>query len=74
MAVHGRYAFVGKEGVLNLDDLREVGSRWAGRGNNKPDGYRGPVMPEDLAALPRVFPHWGYNADWDLFECPGFPS
>ena len=42
VAAHGQYAFVGKEGVLNLGDLREVGSRWAGRGNNKPDGYRGP--------------------------------
>jgi outer membrane protein assembly factor BamB len=73
VAVHGPYAFVGKEGVLHLSDLREVGSRWAGRGNNKPDGYRGPVLrPEALAANPREFPHWGYNADWHLYECPGF--
>ena len=73
VAAHGQYAFVGKEGVLNLGDLREVGSRWVGRGNNKPVGYRGPLLrAEDLAALPRVFPHWGYNADWDLYECPGF--
>jgi outer membrane protein assembly factor BamB len=73
VAVHGPFAFVGQEGVLHLSDLREVGSRWAGRGNNKPDGYRGPVLrPEDLAANPREFPHWGYNADWHLYECPGF--
>ncbi|MGA2621124.1 MAG: PQQ-binding-like beta-propeller repeat protein [Thermoguttaceae bacterium] len=73
VAAHGRYAFVGKEGVLGLGDLREVGSRWAGRGDSKPDGYRGPVLrAEDLAKLPRVFPHWGYNADWHLYECPGF--
>ncbi len=71
VAAHGGYAFVGKEGVLELGDLREVGSRWAGCGGNKPQGYRGPVLrAEDLAALPRVFPHWGYNADWDLYECP----
>jgi outer membrane protein assembly factor BamB len=74
VAAHGQFVFVGKEGVLNLGDLREVGSRWAGRGDNKPDGYRGPVLrAADIAALPRVFPHWGYNADWDLYECPGFP-
>ena len=71
VAAHGGYAFVGKEGVLDLGDLREVGSRWAGRGGDKPHGYRGPVLrAEDLARLPRVFPHWGYNADWDLYECP----
>ena len=73
VAVHGSYAFVGKEGVLNLGDLREVGSRWVGRGNDKPVGYRGPVLrPEELAVHPREFPHWGYNADWHLYECPGF--
>jgi len=71
VAAHGQYAFVGKEGVLNLGDLRELGSRWVGRGNNKPDGYRGPVLrAEDIAVFPRVFPHWGYNADWNLYECP----
>jgi len=71
VAAHGQYVFVGKQGVLSLGDLREVGSRWVGRGNNQPDGYRGPLLrAEDIAVFPRVFPHWGYNADWNLYECP----
>jgi outer membrane protein assembly factor BamB len=39
VAAHGNFGFVGKSGVINLQDFREVGSKWVGRGSQPPEGY-----------------------------------
>ncbi len=39
VAAHGNFGFVGKSGVINLYDFREVASHWAGRGTNPPAGW-----------------------------------
>jgi outer membrane protein assembly factor BamB len=56
LAAHGKYAFVGKNAVVRLQDFREAASAWGGRGGNKPEGY------PDHAGPP--WPPAG------LFECP----
>ena len=57
VAAQGDYAFVGRSGVVDLDDFREVGSRWVHQGTNAPaDGARygrvalneGPFLPYKL--------------------------
>ncbi len=37
----GKYAFVGNGGVMNVDDGREVGSRWVEAGQDAPDAFDG---------------------------------
>jgi outer membrane protein assembly factor BamB len=51
VAAHGRFVFVGRNGVANADDMREAGSRWAGRGGTAPEGYsdRDPGLAESPA-------------------------
>jgi outer membrane protein assembly factor BamB len=39
VAAHGEYGFVGRERVVNLYDFRELGSKWAYRGAQAPEGY-----------------------------------
>ena len=59
VAAHGKYAFVGKNAVVRLQDFREAPSAWAGRGGVKPQGY--PDHPG---------PPW---PPVDLLECPYLP-
>ena len=59
VAAHGNYAFVGKYGMVNLYDFRELGSRWGYAGTNQPAGYHN---------------NGGNPGDtWDLHESPTFP-
>jgi outer membrane protein assembly factor BamB len=57
VATHGGYAFVGKYGVVNLQDFRETVSLWAGRGGTKPEGYQNTMN----------------NPQFDMYEAPYFP-
>jgi outer membrane protein assembly factor BamB len=50
VAAHGKYAFVGNAGVVNLYDFRETGSRWAYTGTNGPPGYNKKAM--DMYEVP----------------------
>lgn len=59
VAAHGKYAFVGRNAVVRLQDFREAPSAWAGRGGDKPQGY-----PD------RPGPPW---PPVDLMECPYLP-
>ena len=56
------YAFVGKDGVVSMDDFREVGSKWAKARSEAPDGFD--IQKRDLFEGPfwkyKMFP--GCNA------------
>jgi outer membrane protein assembly factor BamB len=41
VALSGLYGFVGKTGVISLQDFRELASRWAEAGQKGPEGYDG---------------------------------
>ena len=53
VAIGGDYAFVGQNGVVNLTDFREVGSKWVTQGKDAPetfvpgkfDQFEGPYHP-----------------------------
>jgi len=57
VVAHGQHAFVGKNAVVSLYDFREVTSPWAGRGGNKPEGYKRDFQDTPMA----------------LWECPMLP-
>ena len=62
VAAHGQYAFVGRDGAVNLFDLREASSKWVGAGTTVPEGYRnGPSSGQ------------GGSSRFDLFESPFLP-
>ncbi|MFC1714541.1 PQQ-binding-like beta-propeller repeat protein [Candidatus Poribacteria bacterium] len=56
------YAFVGDDGVVSMEDLREVGSKWAKAGSEAPEGFV--IRKRDLFEGPfwkyKMFP--GCNA------------
>ena len=58
VAAHGDHAFVGSNAVLDLYDLREVGSRWVRRGDNK--NVKG-------------WHPYPWHQRFDLYESPFYP-
>ena len=48
VVAHGDYAFVGKDGVVNLFDFREVGSKWMKTGIEGPPEFVGRKYSNNL--------------------------
>jgi outer membrane protein assembly factor BamB len=61
------YAFIGKDGVVSMDDFREMGSKWAKAGSDAPEGFE--PRKRDLFEGP----YWKYKTfpacnAWSVLE------